>query len=86
VRRRVEAGFLWETTPRTECSEERLYESACASFAFGSSNMNNVELINVGSLREVSFALDMVKEVTATYRMANLVQPLPHPENAGCTF
>lgn len=57
MRRSVEAGFLWETSSRAECSEEGFYKSACASFAFSSSNMNNVELIDVGSLREVSFAL-----------------------------
>jgi hypothetical protein len=59
--RGVQACLPWEAGPVPECSEKGLNKGTCTPFAFGPCNMNDVELIDLGTLISVRKVLEIAK-------------------------
>jgi hypothetical protein len=81
--RSVETRLAWETGSLPKSSEKGLNECTCTPFAFGPCDMNNVKVIDLGSLFSVGKVLTSLKEA---YRVTDLVKPLPHSNYARSTL
>jgi hypothetical protein len=80
MRRRVKASLSWEPGPFAVSPEERLSEGTGTSFAFRPGDVDDVELVDIGSLSQLEEFHN--RQVMMAYRMADLMEPLLHSDYA----